>query len=332
MVNFVSQLSHRLTHSGSHEAAVPIDPDFITALKYHQLVSAVQEVLPLPQLKEWQFHNLKRTKIQLLAKQYLSDFFNHNAVKFKWLKGQGLAEKLYPTQASRYASDLDVLIQSRDAVLTCAVKLIAEGWTYSNNANKNTPNHLQQYLKLHKDIPLSHPTFGTLELHYRVTAIPTPLGTAYEAWLWQNNQQNLSAEEFLYLCYHGTTTAYHRLKWLYDIHLYITAWSNEIDINDLLTKAHNLDCERPLLLSWYLAHQIFQTSLPEIVQIKIQQSPLIRFAAKRVITHANQCSGRKPHTAYRLERRLFWYFAHKTRQHRYQIGRHLAILAWQRFK
>lgn len=304
----------------------------MAALKYHQLVPLVQEWAPTPQLRNWQLANLRRVQNQQTTRQYLTQFFTRNEIEFRWLKGHSLTAKLYATSTSRYAGDLDVLLKSRAAVIHAALALLAEGWRFNASKNTTLEKSLQQHLKLHKDFPLSHPQHGTLELHYRVTATDTPLSTAYETWLWQENSQEFSSEEFLYLCYHGATTAYHRLKWLYDIHLYITRWVTSSNLNALIRKAEKLDCTRPLLLSSLLAHQIFNTPVPTQILQRVNDSKALQFAAKRVVKNANKCSGRNPSTLYRLERRLFWYFAHECAKHRKDISRHLFTLAIQRFK
>lgn len=332
MTPFVKQLQQVLATSHQAESNFVLQQPFLSALKYHQLVPLVHESNPKIQLKNWQVHNLQRITKQCAGKRYLTDVLESLTINAQWFKGQSLTKKLYKTPASRYASDLDILLPDKAAVIKVAQKLIDNGWVCLFEQKSNLEEQLENYLKLHKDLPVYHPEYGTAELHYRVTSTIVPVASAFEKWLWNSPSESLSSEELLYLCYHGTSTAYHRFKWLYDVHLYLQNWLPHTSPHELYSMAENLDCERSLLLSWALAAEVFNTPLPTIIKEKIANDRLITVASKRVITNANRCSGRRPTPLYRLERRIFWYLTHKSATSKKAIRQHIFALGLERIK
>ncbi|MCC5879151.1 MAG: nucleotidyltransferase family protein [Idiomarina sp.] len=302
-------------------------PELMKALRYHQLIPFIQEARQVPQLKPLHIQNLKRAHKQQQSKSQLTLAFAEMDIDARWFKGHTLTDKLYKTPASRYASDLDVLLPRKASVVKAALYLIDQGWRCPFEHNADIAKQINDYLKTHKDLPLRHPASGTVELHYRITAAAVPISAAFERWLWQCDNSQLSCEELLYLCYHGSVTAYHRLKWLYDIHLYLEAWLKERTTEELLSFAKKTDTLRPLLLSWGLACRVFNTQMPVSIARQIHKSWLVRWGMQRVLLNAEKCSGQSPSLMYRFERRLFWYLAHQKPQNQCKVGRSVIELA-----
>jgi hypothetical protein len=179
------------------------------------------------------------------------------------LKGIPLAKKLYGDIVKRHSSDIDLIIPA-DQFNKAHEKLMTSG--YRCEIYDELPHYQQPiYFKALKDVTYSSKTGVTLELHVRPCQYPTELSKYYAKQLFNRSSlEDESSYELIYLCWHGTQTFYHRLKWLLDIALYIEHLKaqDQLNVESLVRLANQLNSMRPLTVSWVLANALYETPLP----------------------------------------------------------------------
>lgn len=139
---------------------------------------------------------------------------NNKKVKFTELKGFELSSLLYPNEDYRQIRDIDILVKAED-LQTVHELLISMG------ALLVKPRSIQMYLsyeRRYKDIVYRFPNTNVLiELHTRLVSVKTLANRTLSAALLEGKTS--IHEDFVYLCIHGISSGFHRLKWLTDIYL-----------------------------------------------------------------------------------------------------------------
>jgi hypothetical protein len=76
----------------------------------------------------------------------------------------------------------------------------------------------------------------------------------------------------VYLCLHGAKHAFERIEWICDIDRLIRAC--EVDWNHTVTLAEQSHSKRSFYLGLSLAHTLFRTPLPEVLETAIQNGEI----------------------------------------------------------
>jgi hypothetical protein len=146
-----------------------------------------------------------------------------------FVKGAALAALAYGSQALKHGRDIDLIVP--EANIDAAWRLLEDdGYLPLASLRDLTPAQRQTMLRLHKDIELTcRERRANVELHWRLTdnrALLAGLGAnspSQAARLPQGAVRTLADRElFAYLCVHGASHAWFRLKWLADLNAWLS--------------------------------------------------------------------------------------------------------------
>ena len=209
-------------------------------------------------LKNKYIKNMTRNTKQLGICAKLNQLFQDKNISIHFFKGLSLSKILYHDIAQRNNNDIDVLISKPD--LGQANRILNSMGFYAHEFDALDNEWRNEYFKVHKDIGYTNQEGVLIELHLELS-IPI----IAEMSIYQNElqcrdklfQTKLSSDELFYLCWHGSHTLFHRLKWLVDIKLYIEKLENDIDDINFFSS----DRSRIIVCSLYLLATIYQTPL-----------------------------------------------------------------------
>jgi hypothetical protein len=146
------------------------------------------------------------------------------------IKGATVAQLAYATQALKQGRDIDLLVRPADAERGLAL-LEREGYVTVNPPGPLTPAKLQLVFRHHKDIEFGHAERRvSVELHWRLIdnhrllkrfgpGSPTQVVKIAGAPLVTLADREL----FAYLCVHGASHSWFRLKWLADLNAWLAS-------------------------------------------------------------------------------------------------------------
>ncbi|MDB5440171.1 MAG: hypothetical protein JWM33_2598 [Caulobacteraceae bacterium] len=166
----------------------------------------------------------------------LHQAFADAALPVAFLKGASLAWALFGDVGLRHAKDIDALIDRRSIAAAWAV-LESLGYRRITPPADLAPHQLEMFFDLSKDSAFFHPDLQVwVELHWRLNDDPgLPAAPDPSAWV----QASLGpagtvttfgdSDLFLYLCVHGSTHGWKRLKWLADIAAWLGARPHTVD-------------------------------------------------------------------------------------------------------
>ncbi|MEI6385674.1 MAG: nucleotidyltransferase family protein [Spirochaetota bacterium] len=210
--------------------------------------------------------NIRQSNQHFITYGELLHLFKSADIPVRTLKGIPLAKKLYGDIVKRHSHDIDLIIPA-DQINKAHEKLMNTGYGCEVYDQLSKYQRLI-YLKSVKDITYTSKAGVMLELHVRPCQYSTALSKYYTRQLFDGTAlEDKSNYELIYLCWHGTQTFYHRLKWLVDIALYIGQMEahNQLNVDGLVRLARQLDSMRSLTVSWVLANTLYETTLPALI-------------------------------------------------------------------
>ncbi|WP_444997432.1 nucleotidyltransferase family protein [Aliikangiella sp. IMCC44359] len=204
--------------------------------------------------------------------------FKENNITIRAIKGMPLARLLFGDMAKRYSKDIDVLVFERD--LNCAIKLLGDLGFHCKSFEMLSISEKNIYFKKYKDVVFTNSSGVIIELHFRLCSYPSCLSKKVTRYYLSHNEEQIfvNDEEIVYLCWHGTHSLYHRLKWLVDVTLYLEKEYKDRPekINRLIEKAKSLGEERALTISWMLAHIVYKVDCPFQIKELYRQSVITK--------------------------------------------------------
>lgn len=247
----------------------------VAALVYRTMNDSLAGVVPeerLAQFRESYRHNAARGLFltsELLT--ILERFAEHDISAIPY-KGPALAVKAYGDASLRSYVDLDILVRKRDVRRASAV-LAEMGYDpHFKISAEQEPAFLRlSYVQL---FTRGDKRTG-VELHWNVA--PRFFSFALDAdELWERLEVlmlggvrvNVPASEdmILTLCVHAAKDLWERLEWVCSIASLARA---KIDWELLLERARRCGAERMVLLGLWLAQDLFQTRLPDVVKERL---------------------------------------------------------------
>ncbi|HEY1753341.1 MAG TPA: nucleotidyltransferase family protein [Caulobacteraceae bacterium] len=164
----------------------------------------------------------------------LARLMEAEGIEPRLIKGAAVAQLAYGSQAIKQGRDIDLLAPPADAERAFQV-LRREGYVNVHPAGELTAAQRRLVFRLHKDIEFLHPVRGfSLELHWRLIDNPALLAgfgagsAAQEVAVLNGRLKTLADPElFVYLCVHGATHAWFRLKWLADLNAWLAGKSDD---------------------------------------------------------------------------------------------------------
>jgi hypothetical protein len=162
----------------------------------------------------------------------LRRLFDAQRIPAIFIKGAALAQLAYGSQTLKAARDIDLLVDPADAERAFSL-LAGEGYDIVAPAGAVSAAQRRLVFRLHKDLELKHRRRGfNLELHARLIDNPVLLGglgvgsPTQEASVLDGSLPTLGdAPLFAYLCVHGASHAWFRLKWLADLNAWLSGKS-----------------------------------------------------------------------------------------------------------
>ncbi len=262
--------------------STPVDWDSYTKLAQRHGVTVIAykvlkqyaDVVPDSALKVLQQSNSNSRRhalFQTAELVKLLGIFVGRGIEAIPLKGVYLAHQLYSDFAVRTSGDLDILVRP-DNVETAEQILESNGYVCEIAGSSLTilqkrylRTHIHHYVFVHSESGLH------VELHWS-------LGSWSEQQmeiLWENitiqTWHNLQIPTFSYeylllvLCDHGAKHEWQCLKWLSDVAPLFESKDN-INWDNVLTLARQLDLERVLAHSALMVHWVYGISLPDLLQ------------------------------------------------------------------
>ena len=200
--------------------------------------------------------------------------FRSAGVAVIYLKGLALAQLAYGNPFVKMGWDIDILIQSKQ-LARAETLLLGAGYEMVTPTPDRRPNRLQRWHQTHKEsVWRKRHTNIHLELHTRLADNPCLLPTLTADSATQTVKlapgielPTLAPDElFAYLCVHGSSSAWFRLKWLTDFAAMAQNWDAP-EISRLYERAQELGAGRAPAQALLLARDLFGTRLePELSQ------------------------------------------------------------------
>ncbi len=210
--------------------------------------------------------------------QLLSQLKKHG-VPVKVLKGMPLGFRLYGDISKRHMRDLDLVIEASH--LETAHDVLSHSGFKCPPFEQLTDKQKTVYFNVQKDIDYFNDEGITLELHLRLSGYSNKITDHYLYSLFnQTSSENTTLNELLYLCWHGSNTFFHRLKWLVDIALIIEQ-NNDLNIISLINLANETGAMRILAVSWTLCNKLFNTEVPNEIDTYYQHDMLSQILVRQ---------------------------------------------------
>jgi len=192
------------------------------------------------------------------------------------IKGSALAGLCYPSITLKESWDIDLLVGPHDA---CAARqlLIDAGYTAMNP--QLSSGQFKRFVPHWKEAAFYSSTKQiTVELHWRLTdscsrlnsspmqasnqRVPLPFGTVSTL----NNEQMFS-----YLCLHGASHNWFRLKWLADLNAFVSCFSEQ-ELEKLYQASRSYGAHRSASVALRLCRRLFGFHIPVEIEKSLEQS------------------------------------------------------------
>ena len=246
----------------------------------------------------------------------ISAQFRDNGIEFLPLKGPVLALTVYDSTYLRPYTDLDLLIKKRDLALAQQL-LIAAGYTIFEEGhvlpqvvNDLGYNYHTVFVRRNNNIQI--------ELHWGlITSFDLYRVDVDDLWkqlvsIQLNGVEILSLpprDQLLMLSLHGAKHRWGRLKWLYDIAIFVRK-QPDLDWSLVIEEAHELHIKRILLMNLWLTHIMLNQPLPKEVADQIQHDslvkPLCAFAERWTITGSRSSIEKAKYVIFYFDARETW--------------------------
>jgi hypothetical protein len=233
--------------------------------------------------------NIRRSHQQFKAYAELLHLFKSTEIPVQLIKGLPLAQKLYGDMAKRHSKDIDLVIPT-DYISQAHEQLTCLGY-HCHDLDALSERQRALYLGYHKDFQYRNKNGIALELHVRLADHSSRLSTYCTQQLFrETSPEKKQANEFVYLCWHGTQSLYHRLKWLLDIALYIenNPANDRQFIEKVTSLATQVDATRALTISWVLAHTLYGINLPDEIRRLYECDQISRLITRKSLYALNK--------------------------------------------
>ena len=234
---------------------------------WHQVFAAIKPLMnEVPESffeRLQQYCQLDKLRIIKTASETarIASAFTGHSLFHCFIKGMVLNVTLYPSLSMRPCKDIDLWVHPDDFPRASAV---LETLGYQKKAPNYELKGLQKrYYMRHKyDIAFYNPKKRIeVELHFKLTkfAVNFPHPTTENTKsikIFNTSVQTLDDDyNLLYLMLHGARHAFNRLRWLYDIALYLK--SGNCDLLHVTNLARDIDCEHIVEQSLLLVQETF---------------------------------------------------------------------------
>lgn len=284
---------------------------FSNLFQYHRLSQCITlEKWLEPKIREIKRIQKKQATFEILNFSIelarLIVMFEQKKIPVICLKGPVIAQIIYDSIGEREFRDLDLLIQ--DSNLVEAARLLnkigyikASLYEYDTKRahhlvfiHPKTNHIIELHWRLHPNI-IAEPTFEELWARHETVRIAGTDIPCLE-----------TTELFVYLISHGSKHAWFRLRWLYDIHLFL---EQPLDLVEIQTRLAKRGCLHMMGQALLLRQELFEGDIPEsfVHLTKDRKSKRMAKMALRIIEEQND-PGKMNQTLseYWYWKRYFW--------------------------
>lgn len=229
--------------------------------------------------------HLKNCQKQFFINTQLDNLFKKNKIPLHFFKGLSLGKLLYKDIAYRHSNDIDILICKEH--LAKANELLNSLGFYNHEYDALNEELKDIYFNTYKDVSFINEGGTLIELHIRLAEFALSNVNDYCAQLMQRDgvfQKSLSIPEFNYLCWHGTHSLYHRLKWLVDLKLYVEQLGIDVITS---TKLNTASVDRITVISLVILHHLYQLPLPNKIKTAFNQDKITQLITAQCIKGLN---------------------------------------------
>ncbi|MFL0199143.1 nucleotidyltransferase family protein [Exiguobacterium acetylicum] len=308
-MNSMKMLSTILVNDETHKKK--FSESVIQFFIYHRVIQCIHiNSVESEQLRDQITQKKKTMFIELL--RYTNELirvlalFQINEVNIICLKGPVIGQKIYHSIGLRMFRDLDLLIDVKNLPKgTLLLEKLGYVLDEESEYDARRANHLvfthtktnhiiELHWRLHPNI-INEPTFEELWTNHETVRIAGADVPCLE-----------TTELFVYLISHGSKHAWFRLRWLYDIHLFLEQPLDLVEIQTRLEKRGYLHMMGQALL---LRQELFEEEIPEsfVHLTKNRKSKRMAKMALRIIEEQND-PGKMNQTIseYWYWKRYFW--------------------------
>ena len=265
----IEECSSLFKNISVEQLKIYIDVNRIWACAYDNIREHFIELLPsdfVAYLARKRKQNAQLSLLQFVASNKIEQSFRANLIPLKIIKGIPLAKTLFGDISKRYSADIDILIPEQH--LDSAHAQLGKLGFNNTKFEQLSTNKRSLLFRSCKDVTYTNPQNLTLELHIRLSNENSPLSQCFTKSLLEDESDcDGILIELLYNFWHGSHTLYHRLKWLLDISLYLEFLDlSDRQTKELFNKAKELEVADHLVFGWVLAHLIYATPLPPLIE------------------------------------------------------------------
>lgn len=246
----------------------------------HDAVAAAGVVMPLDlaDVLARRTERIAFDNMRLAAETFrLQQAFAAAGLPIVFLKGNSLAQLVHGTLALRFNKDIDALVLPEHAQAAFDL-LEREGYGARPAGQRLGAGQSQAIVRNHKELNFVHRASGAeVDLHWRACAIPQLLA-GIDA---RSPTQDVvisgrvairtlrEADLFAYLCVHGATHAWSRLKWLADFNALI-AHMADADVERLYRHAESLGAGLCAAQALLLRQALLGAPLPATLDARLR--------------------------------------------------------------
>jgi hypothetical protein len=218
----------------------------------------------------------------------VTDALEREAIPSLTLKGAPLAQIAYGNIAQRQAKDIDILVRQSDVDGASAV-LRRLGFQRALPAEGVGPNGLKLWSWIRKDFAFRNDR-AEVELHWRPAENPYLFSLAWDSSRWRTvalapaiSVRTLDPESmFAYLCVHGATGGWFRLKWLADIGALLSP-EPPGGVRRLYESARRSGVGRPAGQALLLCSRLLKSPVPEDLLSELAKDRMIAGLARHAL-------------------------------------------------
>ena len=260
-------------------------------LLYHNLSRICKDIVPAQPLSLMQnifAHKAQKNLFTTSELIRICRLFAQNNIFAIPFKGMTLAMTAYQNLTFRDSCDIDILISKEDFAL--ATKLLEDsGYEtigYIAQVKDNPALRYGSFLQSEanqKGYDFYHPTKEiAIDLQWSVTVKTQShyFDVDFEQFKQNATEVELAGDKLpqfapeimvIYLCFHGSKHCWQSLKWVCDLAEFIGSHQN-LDWQQIEQRAKQLKAETMLHLGLLLAHNFYQTAIPESLLKTAQQN------------------------------------------------------------
>jgi len=204
----------------------------------------------------------------------LRRLFEADGLDILFVKGATLAQLAYGAQTLKHCRDIDVVVDSGDAERAFQ-RLRGEGYVGAGPEGDLDAGQRRSLYRLRKDMELTHPERRlNVELHWRLVDNPVLLkgvglsSPTQEVAVLDGRLRTLADSPlFAYLCVHGATHSWFRLKWLADLNAWL-AGKTHTEIAGFYADARRLGVEACAAQALILRERLLGSALPPVLALE----------------------------------------------------------------